>query len=175
MFYQEDLSTNKINPKQSSLNYKDRVHNTQFLQITTDNRFEREKIYSLDSLDSYDYTKDDILNINSTSNDTISNIDFIKYSIKSENIDNQIESDNQIILSNVQKLNQKVQEFNKKINFMSSHSVNINPQINLNIISMIENFDLIISQINSEIIVKGQLTPKSTKNIGSKKIFEYEL
>ena len=173
MFYQEDLSTNKINPKQSSLNYKDRVHNTQFLQVNTDNRFEREKIYSLDS---YDCTKDDILNINSTSNDnTLSNIDFIKYSIKSENIDNQIECNNQIILSNVQKLNQKVQEFNKKINFINSHSLNLNPQVNLNIISMIENFDLIISQINSDIIAKGQLTPKSTKNNGSKKIFEYEL
>ncbi len=176
MFYQEDLSTNNINPKQSLSNYNERIQNTSFLQVSIDNTFTCAKTYSLDSSN---YSQDSILNLNTASCDSASNnIDFIKYSVKSENqenIDNLVKSDNQINLFNAQILNDKVHELNKKINFMNLHSLNPNPQINYNIVSMIENFDLIIAQINTDIIVKGQLTPKSTKNIDSKKIFEYEL
>lgn len=176
MFYQEDLSANKINPKQSLPNFSECLSNTSFLQVSIDKNLECEKIYSLDSSD---YSQDSIINLNSkTCDNSSNNIDFIKYSVKSENQENSnnlAKSDNQFDFTNIQILNDKVQELNKKINFITLHSLNLNPQINYNIISMIENFDSIINQINTEVIGKGQLTPKSIKNIGSKKIFEYEL
>ncbi len=167
MFYQEDLCSNKPKPNPSLLNYSEKIQTTPFLQVTIDSNPNIECIqtYSLESLDSSDYSQDN--NSLGVSCDNSSNdIDFFKYSIKSKN---------QNDLSNIQILNDKVQELNKKINFLNLHSININPQINHNIASMIDNFDTIITQINSDIIAKGQLTPKSTKNIGSKKIFEYEL
>ena len=74
---------------------------------------------------------------------------------------------------NIQKLNYKLGELNKKINFVSNHEIKVEPVVNFTIENIIGDLDQIINQINMAVIANGQISPKPDKTI-MKKIIKYE-
>lgn len=153
MFYQEDLSTSKTNNK-SNIKTGFIIDNTNLtLQIDIDSNFSNQSSHS--ELDNF-YSDSD---------------DFFIYESKIVSV-----ADLECIdFKKMQILNKKLYELNEKINFVKKNKININPQINFNLDAIIDNFDMLIGQINMDVIANAQLTPKSTKLISSKKIFQYDL
>ncbi len=156
MFYQEDLSTSKTNNK-SNIKTGFIIDNQNLtLQIDVDSNLSNQSLQS-ESDDYYDKFN--------------SSIDFLSYESKILSMPDQEFID----LKKIQVLNKKLYELNEKINFVKKNKININPEINSNLETIIDNFDVLIGQINMDVIANAQLTPKSTKSLSGKKIFQYDI
>ncbi len=156
MFYQEDLSTSKTNNK-SNIKTGFIIDNQNLtLQIDVDSNLSNQSLQS-ESDDYYDQSN--------------SSIDFLSYESKILSMPDQEFID----LKKIQVLNKKLYELNEKINFVKKNKININPEINSNLETIIDNFDVLIGQINMDVIANAQLTPKSTKSLSGKKIFQYDI
>ncbi len=157
MFYQEDLSTSKTNNK-SNIKKGFIIDNQNLtLQIDVDSNLSNQSSHSESESHNF-YKRSD-------------SIDFSSYDSKILSI-----PDHEFIDSKkIQILNKKIYELNEKINFVNKNRINTNPQINSNLETIIDNFDILINQINMDVIANAQLTPKSTKSLSGKKIFQYDI
>ncbi len=131
--------------------------------LSTDNNNKIEKINQFVILESKN------LNINLENSD----LNSLNSMNSSESEYNSLGEQNLSISNNcVELLNDKINELEMKINFLSKHSINVEPMINININKLLENFDSVIKQINSVVITQAQISPKPKTPV--KKIYEYE-
>ncbi len=157
MFYQEDLSTCKSNKK------KDIIENYMLNNSNLNLKIDVESFSS----ESHDLSTESNDNDTFNDNDSESNTEK-NYLSDLGDLGSESKFNNKLHL-----LSKKINELNEKINFINKHNINMSPSTGLNVDMIIENFDLIIGQINMGIIGNGQITPKSTRTV-EKKIFQFE-